>query len=162
MALLYEVVYIDHTIVNIFIKGTICENLGKPVLTIAVDGALSKVRAFVLWFRSASVDSVLMLLRDYVIRNGCLPRIIVLDNGKEFHSDALKLICSLFKLKFVGAGGQCRVTQRWLSGPWVQLSKKLFLHLRAIPCLSKIREWYQPVFNLKICNLVATCALWIS
>lgn len=92
----HEVCYCDHTIVNLFLKGSVLPDLGKPTLTLMVDGALSMARAFYLSYRPASAVSVLMCLRDYVRRNRRLPRILVLDNGKEFHSGALLLFCSMF------------------------------------------------------------------
>ncbi len=92
----HEVCYIDHTILNIFLGGREVADLGKPTLTLATDGALSLTRAFYLSFRPASTESVMMVLRDYVRRHGRLPKVIVLDNGKEFHSTALKLFCSAY------------------------------------------------------------------
>ena len=92
----HEVCYCDHTIFPIFLKGTVIEDLGKPTITLMVDGALSMARAFYLSYQPASTVSVLMCLRDYVRRNRRLPRILVLDNGKEFHSKALAEFCSLF------------------------------------------------------------------
>jgi putative transposase len=94
----HEVCYCDHTILNVFLKGSVLPDLGKPTISVMVDGALSKPRAFYLSYQPASAISVLMCLRDYVRRNGRLPRILVLDNGREFHSEALKLVCSLFNI----------------------------------------------------------------
>lgn len=94
----HEVVYCDHTILNIMLKGMVIPNLGKPTLTIMVDGSLSKTRSMFLSYQPASVFSVLMCLRDYVRRNNRLPRILVLDNGKEFHSETLQRFCDLFKI----------------------------------------------------------------
>lgn len=92
----HEVCYCDHTIMNVMLKGSALPNLGKPTITLMADGADSKARAFFLSYRPASAVSVLMCLRDYVRRNGRLPRMLVLDNGKEFHSEALLMFCSLF------------------------------------------------------------------
>jgi putative transposase len=92
----HEVVYCDHTILNVFLKGSRLANLGKPTLSVMLDGAMTKPRAFFLSYQPPSTVSVLMCLRDYVRRHGRLPRILVLDNGREFHSEALKLFCSLF------------------------------------------------------------------
>lgn len=97
----HEICYCDHTIVNEFLKGSTIENLGKPTLTLMMDGATSRARAFYLSYRPASSVSVLMCLRDYVRRNGRLPRALVLDNGREFHSEALLLFCSLFNIKII-------------------------------------------------------------
>lgn len=92
----HEVCYCDHTIINQFLKGERSPDLGKPTITLMVDGGTSQSRGFYLSYRPASAVSVLMCLRDYVRRNGRLPRILVLDNGKEFHSTALAVFCSMF------------------------------------------------------------------
>ena len=94
----HEVVYIDHTTVNEFVRGQYIENLKKPTLSIAVDGAVAKTRAMYLSFDAPSGDSVLMLFRDYVRRHGRLPRTIVLDNGPEFHSKALLRLCKILRI----------------------------------------------------------------
>jgi len=94
----HEVLYIDHTTVNEFVRGQYIGNLGKPTLSIAVDGAVAKTRAMYLSFDAPSADSVLMLLRDYVRRHGRLPRVIVLDNGPEFHSKALLRLCKFLQI----------------------------------------------------------------
>ena len=94
----HAVVYIDHTTVNQLCRGMEIENLGKPYLTIAFDGAVGKARAMYLSYDAPSANTVLMILRDYVRRNGRLPETIVLDNGAEFHSAALKRFCDLFRV----------------------------------------------------------------
>lgn len=95
----HEVCYCDHTIMNAFLKGMDIQNLGKPTLTLMMDGALSMPRAFFLSFQPAGVHTVMMCLRDYARRHGRLPRVLVLDNGKEFHSEALQLFCELFSIQ---------------------------------------------------------------
>jgi putative transposase len=94
----HEILYIDHTIANIIARGMIMDNLGKPTLTIGVDGATAKTNAMYMSFDPPSVTSVLMLLRDYVRRHGRLPTTIVLDNGAEFHCAALLMFCSMFNI----------------------------------------------------------------
>ena len=94
----HEILYIDHTALNIFARGMIMDNLGKPTLTLGVDGATAKTNAMYLSFDPPSVTSVLMLLRDYVRRHGRLPTTIVLDNGAEFHCAALLMFCSMFNI----------------------------------------------------------------
>ncbi len=94
----HSVVYIDHTCLNQFVKGMNVANLGKPWLSVAIDGSNSEPMALYMDFRSPSAASVLMLFRDYVIRQGRLPDTIVLDNGSEFHSAALLMFCELFRI----------------------------------------------------------------
>jgi putative transposase len=94
----HEVCYCDHTIMNIFTRGMVIADLGKPTLTIMVDGALSKTRAFYLSYQPPGAHAVLMCLRDYVRRHSRLPRVLVLDNGREFHSEVLLRFCEIFKI----------------------------------------------------------------
>lgn len=95
----HEVAYCDHTPLNILTKGQRMPNLGKPTMTLITDGAVSTTRALALLYRPPSTVSVLMALRDYVRRWGCLPRVLVLDNGKEFHSNMLESVCELFGIE---------------------------------------------------------------
>lgn len=92
----HEVVYCDHTIMNVFLKGSVLPDLGKPTITLMSDGSLSKARAFYLSYAPASTVTVMMCIRDYVRRHGRVMKVLVLDNGREFHSEALKLFCSVF------------------------------------------------------------------
>lgn len=92
----HEVVYMDHTPIPLRLRGKKFADLGKPTLTLATDGAVACPRAFYLSFKSARTLSVLMCLRDYVRRHGCLPRVLVTDNGKEFHSRQLEMFADLF------------------------------------------------------------------
>ena len=92
----HQVVYCDHTPLNIVLRGNRIPRQKRPVLTVMVDGSISGARAFFLSFRAAGVHSVFMCLRDYVRRWGVLPRVLVLDNGKEFHSRDLMEFCATF------------------------------------------------------------------
>ncbi len=49
---------------------------------------------------------MLILLRDYVRRHNRLPRVLVVDNGKEFHSRELEDFCKIYgiDLRFRGPG----------------------------------------------------------
>lgn len=92
----HEICYIDHTIVSIATKTPEDVDLGKPTLTLAVDGSNSKTRAFILTYMPPSASLVLLVLRDYVRRHNRLPRVLSVDNGKEFHSRELKFFCKMY------------------------------------------------------------------
>ncbi len=94
----HNVLYIDHTNVNIRVAGRLVDDLGKPWLTLGVDGT-GEPMALYFDFSAPSTQSVMMLLRDYVKRHSRLPDIIVLDNGREFHSAALSALCQLFDIQ---------------------------------------------------------------
>ena len=70
----HAVVYIDHTIANVFLRGRTVENLGKPTFSIAVDGGATCTRAMYLSFDAPSAQVVLMILRDYVRATAGYPK----------------------------------------------------------------------------------------
>lgn len=94
----HEVLYIDHTQVNLFLDGPHHEDWGKSWLTCGRDGHVPRVRAFYLDMRAPSQAAVLMILRDYVRRWKRLPRIIVVDGGKEFECGAFGYFCDTFAI----------------------------------------------------------------
>lgn len=94
----HEVCYIDHTIMNIATVGPEGSELGKPTFTLASDGHTTQTRAFYLSYDPPSSAVVLMTLRDYVRRNNRLPKILVVDGGKEFRSKELKIFCRLYEI----------------------------------------------------------------
>lgn len=93
----HNVLYIDHTNLSQRVAGRYVADLGRPWLTLGVDGT-GEPMAIYIDFAVPSTQSVFMLLRDYVRRHGRLPDIIVLDNGREFHSAALSRFCQLFNV----------------------------------------------------------------
>jgi putative transposase len=92
----HDVCYVDHTILNLATVGPEGTELGKPTFTLATDGHTTQARACYLSYDPPSAKVVLMLLRDYVRRNNRLPRILVVDGGKEFRSQELAWFCRLY------------------------------------------------------------------
>ncbi|MCO4887848.1 DDE-type integrase/transposase/recombinase [Cupriavidus sp. WGtm5] len=95
----HEVCYIDHTTIPLDTRDVEGVDLSKPYITLAVDGTTRHRRAFWLSYNPPSAASVLMVLRDYVRRHKRLPTIIVVDNGKEFHSHELIFFCYLYGIE---------------------------------------------------------------
>jgi len=105
----HEVCYIDHTVMNVATIGPKGTELGKPIFTHAVDGNTTQSRAFFLGYDPPSAKVVLLTLRDYVRRNNRLPKILVVDGGKEFRSNELKLFCRLYEIDIRHRpSGKCR------------------------------------------------------
>lgn len=92
----HDVCYVDHTIANLATVSPNGVQLGKPTLTIAVDGHTANPRALILSYDPPSTRTVLLVLRDYVRRHQRLPRVLVVDNGKEFHSKELEDFCKIY------------------------------------------------------------------
>jgi len=96
----HDVCEIDHTSANIVLKSTAgLEFKAKPTLTIGVDGYTAHARALVMSFDPPSAATVLLILRDYVRRHHRLPRTLIVDNGKEFHSHELEFFCRMFGIE---------------------------------------------------------------
>ncbi|KER69920.1 integrase [Burkholderia cepacia] len=85
----FQYVHIDHTQLDIEI---VCSRTGKPLgrpwLTLAVDAWSRRIVGFYLTFDAPSYTSVMMTVRDIVRRFNRLPEFIVVDNGRDFVSDA--------------------------------------------------------------------------
>ncbi|WP_322032824.1 transposase family protein [Paraburkholderia sp. J76] len=102
----HEVVYIDHTQPNLMTAGTHGEDWGKVWLSAAVDAHVPIPRASYVSYDPPSAWSALMVLRDYVRRWHRLPRVVVVDGGKEFRSHAFQLFCKIFgiEIRYRGPG----------------------------------------------------------
>ena len=72
------------------------KSLGKAWLSLAIDAESRRVVGFYLSFEPPSYRSCMMVLRDIVRRNGRMPDMIVVDNGKEFKSREFKRVCKLY------------------------------------------------------------------
>jgi putative transposase len=95
----HEVLYIDHTDLNIFLDGPNHEDWGKPWLTCGRDGHVPRARAMYLDMRPPSQAAALMIMRDYVRRWKRLPRLIVVDGGPDLKSGAFALFCDTLHIE---------------------------------------------------------------
>ena len=85
----FQYVHIDHTQLDIeVISSRTGKPLGRPWLTLAVDAWSRRIVAFYLTFDGPSYTSVMMIVRDMVRRFNRLPEFIIVDNGRDFMSDA--------------------------------------------------------------------------
>ncbi len=93
----FQIVHIDHTEVQLtFCLPNSKVSLGRAWLTLAIDAESRAVVGFYLTFDPPSYRSCMMVMRDIVRRHGRLPEMLVLDNGKEFHSKAMMRLCALY------------------------------------------------------------------
>lgn len=102
----HEVVYIDHTQPNLMTAGPHREDWAKVWLSVAVDAHVPTPRASYVSYDPPSAWAALMVLRDYVRRWRRLPRVVVVDGGKEFRSHAFQLFCQIFgiEIRYRGPG----------------------------------------------------------
>lgn len=114
---LLEVVQIDHTLVDIIIVDTFSRQpIGRPWITIAIDVYSRSIIGFCLTLEAPSATSVGLCLAHSVIdKRAWLERIEVkvewpmsgkpnkihVDNGAEFHSEALKRGCDVHGIKII-------------------------------------------------------------
>jgi putative transposase len=87
----FQYVHIDHTLLDIeVISSRTGKPLGRPWLSLAVDAWSRRIVAFYLTFDPPSYTSVMMTVRDMVRRFNRLPEFVVVDNGRDFMSDAFE------------------------------------------------------------------------
>jgi putative transposase len=83
----WDLAHIDHTQADIeLICDESDQNLGRPWLSVMLDGHSRKVLAFHLSFDPPSYRTCMMLVRECVKKHERLPSCIVVDGGKEFQS----------------------------------------------------------------------------
>ena len=93
----FQYVHIDHTELQIELRGPGSKkSLGRPWLSLALDAESRAALGFYLSFDPPSYRSCMMVLRDIVRRHSRMPDMLVLDNGKEFHSGAMQRVCALY------------------------------------------------------------------
>jgi transposase InsO family protein len=94
----FHICHIDHTPLDIELRdsGT-GKNLGKPWATFLVDAFSRRILSNYLTFDPPSYRSCMMVLRICVKKNGYLPQTVVVDNGKEFHSNYFRGLAGLFE-----------------------------------------------------------------
>ena len=90
--------HIDHTKLDVFVKirtkgGRIRRR--RPWLTLAMDAETRAILGFYLSIHAPSTTSCMMVIRHMVQKYRRTPSVIVVDNGKEFHSDAFDKLCDM-------------------------------------------------------------------
>lgn len=102
----HEIIYIDHTQPNLMTAGPYGEDWEKVWISVAVDAHVPTPRALYISYDPPSAWSALMVMRDYVRRWGRLPRVVVVDGGKEFKAHAFQLFCKIFgiDIRYRGPG----------------------------------------------------------
>jgi putative transposase len=95
----FHVAHIDHTEADIELVDEMTgQNLGRPWLSILIDGYSRRILAFYITFSSPSYVTCMMLLRECVRRHKRLPATLVIDNGKEFHSTSFQTMTSALRV----------------------------------------------------------------
>ncbi|MDP7979709.1 TnsA endonuclease N-terminal domain-containing protein [Bacillus sp. WLY-B-L8] len=83
----FQISHIDHTELDIELRcSTTNRILGRPYITFLVDAYSRKNLSFHISFDPPSYKAAMMVLRKCVYKHGRLPKNIVVDGGKEFHS----------------------------------------------------------------------------
>ena len=93
-----DLVHVDHTQVDVFLRvggGAGTEPfLERPWYTQASCAWSRRVLGYWLSFDAPSWVSVSMVMRDLVRRNGCTPRVVMVDGGSEFDSVVFGTLCA--------------------------------------------------------------------
>jgi putative transposase len=111
-----ELVQVDHTLADVMIvDSTHRRSIGRPWLTLAIDVATRCVLGFHVALEAPSALNVALCIEHAVLPKKSsgrsdadigwdafgVPRTIHVDNGQEFHSEALRRGCSEYGIKLV-------------------------------------------------------------
>jgi len=96
----FQIVRIDHSLADLEIVDLETDNsLGPVWLSFAVDAESGRWVGLYVSFRPPSYKSCMMVLRDITGRFDRSPDMIVVDDGKEFHSSSFVHFCRIFGIK---------------------------------------------------------------
>lgn len=118
-----ERIEIDHTPLNLIVIDTLTKlPLGRPWLTMAIDSYSRMVVGFYLSFNPPSSHAVLQCLRRAILPKGewlarftdirgqwpayGIPTLIAVDNGMDFHSEALEAACLEMGIQILFCGSK--------------------------------------------------------
>ncbi|WP_188380156.1 Mu transposase C-terminal domain-containing protein [Oxalicibacterium faecigallinarum] len=103
----FQYIHVDHTQLDIeLISSRSDKPLGRPWLSLAVDSFTRRIVALYLTYDPPSYRSVMMVMRDLVNRHERLPEFVVVDNGRDFMSEAFESFLQVMgvHLRFRPAG----------------------------------------------------------
>lgn len=96
----FEIVHMDHTELDVeLVCSTTGKVLGRPWVTFMVDAYSRRILAVYLTFDEPSYRSNMMTLRECVKRHNRLPKILVVDGGKEFHSTYFETLLAFYNVQ---------------------------------------------------------------
>ncbi|WP_066098999.1 TnsA endonuclease N-terminal domain-containing protein [Bacillus sp. SJS] len=94
----FEIGHIDHTELDIeLICSETGEILGRPWITFMVDAFSRRILAFYLTYDPPSYRSCMMVIRECVRRHNLIPKTVVVDGGKDFHSIYFDTLIAKYK-----------------------------------------------------------------
>ena len=97
-----DVCHVDHTQADVeLICSTTGQNLGRPWLSVLLDGFSRKILAMVIAFDPPSYRTLMALMQDCVKRHERLPHTLVTDNGKEFKSVYFEQFCAIYEIQLL-------------------------------------------------------------
>jgi putative transposase len=89
----WDICLTDHTLADVeLVCSETGEGLGRPWLSVLMDGFSRRILAFCLTFDPPSYRTLMMLVRNCVKQHGRLPGCLVVDNGKEFQSNYFEIL----------------------------------------------------------------------
>ncbi len=93
----FAVVHLDHTELDVVLVSSVTGKLlGKPWVTFLVDAFSRRLLAVYLTFDRPSYRSCMMALRICVKRFGRFPHTLIVDGGKEFHSEYFEALVARY------------------------------------------------------------------
>jgi putative transposase len=96
----FEIAHIDHTQLDIeLVCSKTGKNLGRPWATFMIDAYSRRILAGYVTYDDPSYRSNLMVIRECVKRHGKLPKVLVVDGGKDFQSTYFETLLACYKIQ---------------------------------------------------------------
>ena len=93
----WDICLTDHTLCDVeLVCSETGENLGRPWLSILMDGFSRRILAFCLTFDPPSYRTLMILIRNCVKQHNRLPGTLVVDNGREFTSTYFETLTAFY------------------------------------------------------------------
>lgn len=98
----FQICHIDHTQLDIeLVSSQNGMNLGRPYLTLLIDGFTRKLLIAYISFDPPSIRTIMIVLRKCVLRYHRLPATLVLDKGPDLQSIYMKTTCAAFEITLI-------------------------------------------------------------
>ncbi|MFE4522467.1 TnsA endonuclease N-terminal domain-containing protein [Cytobacillus firmus] len=96
----FEIAHIDHTQLDIeLVCSTTGKVLGRPWATFMVDAYSRRILSSYLTYDEPSYRSDMMVLKECVKRHGRLPKVLVVDGGKDFQSTYFETFLACYEIQ---------------------------------------------------------------
>lgn len=145
----FHIVHFDHTELDIeLVCSQTGKNLGRPMFSALMDATTRRIFAIDLSYDPASNKTCMMIMRLCVQRYNRLPKFLVVDGGKEFHSTYFESLCAMnsvnLKHRPAAQPRHGSVIERWFRTKDTQLIHELEGNTQVMKLVRQVTKSVNP------------------